>query len=249
MKKVLCVPLWLILLAGVCVTPGWSSGLIVNPGFETSGAVSPAWMDWFYLDPDGDSSNLRYSGGFMGATAHGGAYYLWGGEISPETSVEHSGTTSQLGIVTQPGQMYTLSFWVRNLPGSPAENSLEVYWQATSQTFQSAIGSGGPTTQQMLDEVAAFQTGTQRLRMENIAASDGSGADNGYTQYQVQVTGSGRDNLMFELYNPPTALLLDDVGLTESATPEPSTFVLAGVAGLALLGARGKQDRRARRQS
>ena len=178
--------------------------LIVNGSFEN---VTTGWQ---ITDPDHNFSTSISSSTKFGAGSHSGDYYVWGGDTTPEgvdPGVPHTGIVQQSGIATQQGVNYTLSFWLRNIPsnGNPI-NQLEVHWNN--------FGSPGSAPV---------------LAMANIVASAN------YQQYWVDVVGGANPGeLTFELYNGPTALLLDDVSLTETV-PEPDTWRLLG-AGLLRVG-------------
>jgi len=163
---------------------------------------------WTITDPDNDSSTLRYSGNYFGAAPHTGDWFIWGGEIEPDvgtgSSAQHAGTVQQTDIPTTPGVTYVLSFWLRNL------------------------GYDGPAINDAEVYWDTFPDGSPMVELTNIAATSD------YQQYTYDVVGTGSDTLTFELWNPPTAVLLDDVSLT--ASPEPSQGGLVGLAiGVALL--------------
>jgi len=191
-----------------------STNLIINPGFSQFN-LDGSSVGWTFNDPDGDGSNLPYNGNFMGATSHGSdGWFFWGGEITPEGINHHPAYVEQVDIPTVAGQQYTLNFWMRDLSGVPDDptntdtypvnNSLEVYWNNVTP------GS----------DVASW------AQVQPTA---------NYQQYTVYLTAtSSSSTVRFEAFNPPTALLLDDISLTEG-TPEPNTIFLFGGAGLAML--------------
>jgi len=182
-----------------------------------NGGFEDGSLGWTVEDPDNDDSTLIYNGTYMGASPHTGSWFVWGGEINPEGipngGLWHAGVVYQSGIETTPGVNYTLSFWIRNLAyDGPVNNELEVYWND-------------------------FGTGDGVLDAVNIAATPD------YQQYLLNIVGGdGPGTLTFELFNPPTALLLDDVSIVPTASdsgpsdaPEPGTWMLFG-SGLMLIG-------------
>lgn len=184
-----------------------------------NGGFESGTLGWTIGDPDGDQSTLIYNGNYLGAAPNTGSFFVWGGEINPEAQVpgetSHAGLVSQSGIETTAGVDYTISFWIRNLAyDGPVQNQLEVYWNN-------------------------FGIGDGVLALVNIAATSD------YLQYTVNVVGGdGPGTLTFEMSNPPTALLLDDVSMVATANsadtadaPEPGTWILLG-SGLMLTGLR-----------
>lgn len=153
---------------------------------------------WTILDPDGDNSTLRYSGNYLGALPNNGNWFIWGGEVNPEAPGE-VGThagTVAQTIATTPGVTYVLSFWLRNL------------------------SYGGPAQNEAEVYWNSFPAGSEVADLVNIPATSN------YQFYSYNVVGTGSDTLTFELFNPPTAILLDDVSLTEA--PEPALGGLVG---------------------
>jgi hypothetical protein len=50
-----------------------------------------------------------------------------------------------------------------------------------------------------------------------------------YTQFSFDVVGTGSDTLVFTTANDPSFTYLDDVSLTATATPVPSTLVMSSI--------------------
>jgi len=174
-----------------------AGNLIVNGGFEV---LAPDSTGWTITDPDGDGSTRVLCGNNDGAVGHGGSgCYVWGGEILPFGN-EDAATVSQTGIPVLANELYTLSFYLQNFPDTI---------QNPDQTVN--------------NEMELYWNGKQIDDQVNIPISSA------YTLYTYTVNGSdgnGSGTLLFQLNNPPGALLLDDVSLedTGSSTPEPATL-------------------------
>jgi len=97
----------------VPASPNGCLNIVQNCGFETGDLT--AWEQ---------SGDLSYTGVSSGA-AHSGDFGLFSGPIT------------ELGFITQtlvasPGELYTLTFWLRNIPNPPPPlNEFDVFWDGT----------------------------------------------------------------------------------------------------------------------
>ncbi len=102
-----------------------------------------------------------------------------------------------------------------------------------SQSVTDTLG----TPYQLAYWVAGNGTGPSNLEVywNNLLVSGISSPipNQPYTQYMVDVTGTGLDTLEFGMRNDPAADALDDVTLT--AVPEPASLALVGIATIGLL--------------
>ena len=124
---------------------------VVNGGFE-SGDLSP-WMVT-------DSSNFTELGSDS-AFAHTGSYYVALGA----TGV--LGSLSQV-LVTSPGTMYSISFWLANDGGAPP-NEFDVFWNGASVFSSMNSPNSGYISFSFNNLLAAGPATTLEFRYRNDA--------------------------------------------------------------------------------
>lgn len=86
-----------------------AQNIVVNPGFET-GSLAP-WV----------TNDTQYTGvsGTNPTTPHSGSYQAYLGGVSPSDTLTQT-------LVTVPGQLYTLSYWLYSPGGSPTEFNAQI---------------------------------------------------------------------------------------------------------------------------
>jgi hypothetical protein len=91
--------------------------------------------------------------------------------------------------------------------------------QSYAFTFFVANGGGGSG---VVDFQAFFDGGTALLHLSNVLAFP-------YTKYTFDVTGTGSDTISFFSINDPSYFYLDDVSLSPTGAPDPSSILLLGI--------------------
>ena len=197
---------WTIALAGLAASPAWAN-LVVNPGFETGNIIG-----WTLVDaPEGSDFYIGESGAFP-FNSHSGNYMaVFGATENQYDSISQT-------ISTTPGQYYDVSFWLQtdgptNEPGDDDDDTSSLHSQiSVYDTDFQAYWNGSLLTDYspMSEDPVAYAL----------------------YSFNVQATSSST-TLLFQGFDAPGHVLLDDISVTAASVPEPGAFWLAG-AGLLL---------------
>ncbi len=129
-----------------------TSGLSQELQFSLRTGQLPVGNDGFEL---GSFAGWTLSGNTIGEQVTANSTYvhtgLYGAELGPEGSLGHLSQS----LVTVPGQVYLISFWLEN-PGITVANEFQVNWEGSTVSDQVNVGTMGWTNVQL--EVAALTT-------------------------------------------------------------------------------------------
>ncbi len=213
-QGVLCA---LALSLGLFASNAAASNIVVNGGFEGTTYVDSATGDilptgWTNGPPyPASSSNVNVSSAVDAATDLGP---VSGSNFIRFQSPANNGSRDCLyqDLITIPGQLYTVSFWVGITSTSVGNNlGLNPVWDENTSNQQT---------------LGADQFYYAPVNTGPVA----------YQQFSFTVTASTSDTRIdFHAVDSNGSILLDDVSVTDaSATPEPGTLILAGAALLGL---------------
>jgi len=218
-----------ILGAAICVTVLSSGGLSVqaqnlltDPGFEGQiSAPNP--------NPTGVPGWASFGGASFSQTyAHSGSWSLY----TPDNGGGYSVPGSYQVFAASPGQTFTLSGWVYTPNALVAGDNdfallqLSFYTGAPPNNYAGGTGVGSPVGVDVGDPAGGGGVALPQgvWTFASVTATAGAGA-NSVGAYLLDINADANADFYF-----------DDLTLTASPVPEPSSFALAGLGVLGLFG-------------